>query len=118
MPNRAARVIPAGIMWLSGIMFVTTVAAMVALTIAGAETSAIEALAKPLLTGLVLSGVVGAVNATQQTRLDEQDTHLKQIRRQTNGVLDQRIREQTKNALRELAEEERQARVTELGSDR
>ena len=108
MPHRTARAIPTALVWLSGIMFVTTVAAMVTLTIAGAETSAVESLAKPLLTGLVLSGVVGAVNVTQQTRLDEQDTHLKQIRKQTNGVLDQRIREQTKNALRELAEEERQ----------
>lgn len=118
MPNR----IPTALVVLSGVLFVTTVAAIVALTIAGHETAAVESLAKPLLTGVILTGVVGAVSKHQGDRLDEQDKALDQITHQTdqithqtNGVLDKRIREQTKNALRELAEEERQGRLSSDG---
>lgn len=109
MPAR----VPTSLVVLSGVLFVTTVAAIVTLSITGNETAAVESLAKPLLTGLVLTGVVGVVTKHQGDRLDEQDKTLRQISHQTNGVLDQRIREQTKAALRELAEEERQARVSE-----
>lgn len=108
MPNR----IPTSMVVLSGVLFVTTITALVALTIAGKETAAVESLAGPLLTGVILTGVVGAVSKTQVDRLDQQDKALDQITQQTNGVLDKRIREQTKNALRELAEEERQGRVS------
>lgn len=108
MPNR----IPTSMVVLSGVLFVTTITALVALAIAGKETAAVESLAGPLLTGVILTGVVGAVSKTQVDRLDQQDKALDQITQQTNGVLDKRIREQTKNALRELAEEERQGRVS------
>lgn len=109
--------IPTALVVLSGVFFVTTVAAIVALTITGHETTAVESLAKPLLTGLVLTGVVGVMNKSQADRMDEQDTKLDTITHQTNGVLDKRIRNGTKAALRELAEEERQDRVTELRRD-
>lgn len=103
--------VPTALVVLSGVLFVTTVAAIVALSITGNETAAVESLAKPLLTGLVLTGVVGIVNKSQHERMDRQDEKLDRITHQTNGVLDQRIRTGAKEALQELAEEERQARV-------
>lgn len=113
MPAR----VPTSLVVLSGVLFVTTVAAIVVLSITGNETAAVESLAKPLLTGLVLTGVVGVVTKHQGDRLDEQDKTLRQISHQTNGVLDKRIyshaKTAAKDALRELAEEERQARVSE-----
>src|SRR5699024_11779725 len=110
------RTIPTALVWLSGSLFIATMTALVILILNGSETEAVESLAKPLLTGLVLTGVVGAMGKHQGDRLDAQDKNLKAIRSQTNGVLDERIREQTKAALRELAEEERQERLNESGS--
>ncbi len=104
--------IPTALVVLSGVLFVTTITALVALAIAGKETAAVEGVAGPILTGVILTGVVGAVSKTQVDRLDQQDKALDQITHQTNGLLDKRIREQTKSALRELAEEERQGRVS------
>lgn len=116
MPHRTARTIPTALVVLSGVLFVTTMAALVILIINGDDTEAVESIAKPLLTGLVLSGVVGAVQQSQTGRLDTQDKQLRKIREQTNGVLDARIKEQTKAALLELAAEEEEPYRRRSGS--
>lgn len=117
MSEITARNVPTALIWLSGIMFITTVAALTALTIVGAETEAIESIAKPLLAGLILSGIVGVGQASQSRRLDHQDEKLATIAHQTNGVLDKRIKDGAKAALLELAEDERQGRVSGSASD-
>lgn len=96
---------------LAGVMFVTSVLGMVALVIAGSDSSSLERVVGPLLTAVVVTGVLGATNRQQVKRLDEQDTKLDKISEQTNGVLDRRIKTQTKAALLELQEDERQARL-------
>lgn len=102
---------------LAGVMFVTTVAGMVTLIVTGNEGGSLERIAGPLLTAVIVTGVLGATTKRQEDRLDDQDKALNQITHQTNGVLDKRIRDNAKAALRELAEEERQDRVTELRRD-
>lgn len=91
---------------LAGVMFVTSVAGLVALVIAGVDSASLERLVGPLLTAVVITGVLGATNRQQGKRLDEQDTKLDKITHQTNGVLDRRIREGTKAALLEVQQEE------------
>lgn len=100
---------------LAGVMFVTTVAGMVTLVVTGNDGSSIERIAGPLLTAMIVTGVLGATTKRQEDRLDTQDKQLRKIREQTNGVLDARIKEQTKAALIELAEEE-QAQYRRSGS--
>lgn len=79
---------------LAGVMFVVTVAGLVALMGMGRETEALERLVGPLLSAIVVTGVLGGVTKQTNGKLDR-------IERQTNGVLDARIREGTREALTE-----------------
>ncbi|MBD3782439.1 MAG: hypothetical protein IE926_05695, partial [Micrococcales bacterium] len=69
---------------LAGVVFVVTVSAFVALTIAGKDTDALVSLVAPVLTGLFLVGVLGSkIDATKAAA----DTAVAQ----TNGALDARF---------------------------
>lgn len=79
---------------LAGLMFTVTVGAFVALAIAGESTDTLERLAGPLLTAVIITGVVGASHKSQEGRLDT-------IQQQTNGRMDKRIRDSVNAVLDE-----------------
>lgn len=84
---------------LAAVVFVITIAAYVVLEVRGRDTSGLIALVTPVLASLY-------VVARVERRTDAQDSALSRIEAQTNGVLDERIREGTKAAFLELAEAE------------
>lgn len=79
---------------LAALMFTVTIAAFVILAVAGSETATLERLAGPLLTAVIITGVVGASHKSQ-------DSKLEQIQHQTTGQLDKRIRTNVNAALDE-----------------
>ena len=89
------------ILALAAIMFVATLAALVALAISGQDTASIERIAGPLLSSVVVTGVIGAVAAGQRETAKSHEAKLDRIEAQTNGVLDERIREGAKAAILE-----------------
>lgn len=74
------------IIGLAALMFTVTVAAFVILATTGRSTGTLERLAGPLLTAVIVTGVVGASHKSQEGRLDK-------IQHQTNGQMDKRIRD-------------------------
>lgn len=70
------------------------IAGFVALTLKGSDTGSYVAMVAPVL------GAVFVINHLDQ-RSDKQDEKLDTITKQTNGVLDQRIKEGVKAALAE-----------------
>ena len=89
---------PLAIIALAALMFVTSIAALVTLALSGQDTASIERIVGPLLSSVIVTGVIGAVAAGQretakahETRLTEQDEKLAKIDAQTNGVLDARM---------------------------
>ncbi len=106
---------PIYVIKLAGLMFVATLAAMVAMAIAGQDTATIEHLVGPLLSTVIVTGVVGAVTQGQNSKLDQHEQKLTKIQEQTNGILDARIRRETQAALLELqAAEQTGAHATPL----
>jgi hypothetical protein len=81
---------------LAALVFVCSVAALVILEIAERPTLTLVALVTPVITGLLVSGHVCTVTRQQNVAIDK-------IERQTNGVLDERIRTQVLSALAEAA---------------
>lgn len=81
---------------LAGVVFVTSVVALVVLIALDKPVIALVALVTPVVTALLVSGHVSIV-----TR--EQNVALGKIERQTNGVLDARMREAVHAALSEAA---------------
>ncbi|MFW5473684.1 hypothetical protein ACOCJ5_10270 [Knoellia sp. CPCC 206450] len=73
---------------LAGVVFVSVIAAYVALTLADKPTDGLTMLAGPSLGALIVSGQLFGQNRT-----------LDKIERQTNGVLDKRIEDGTLRAL-------------------
>lgn len=74
------------------ILYTVTLVAIVVLTIAHERVDQIMVLAGPVVAALLVSGQIGH-------RSDQQDAALAQITRQTNGVLDSRIRDGVRQAL-------------------
>ena len=75
------------IMTIAGVIIYTaTLAALVVLTLRHEDTEAVMVLAGPVVAALLVSGQIGV-------RADRHDDALDRISRQTNGVLDQRIRD-------------------------
>lgn len=87
------------LVYLAGLVFVVSVAAVVVLEAMGRSTTNLMALVGPVVAGLLVGGHVS--NLTQQ-----QNRAIGKIEAQTNGVLDARIRTQGKaatlDALREV----------------
>lgn len=71
---------------LAALMFTVTIAAFVILAVSNSSTATLERLAGPLLTAVIVTGVVGASHKSQEGKLD-------QIQHQTNGRMDKRIRD-------------------------
>lgn len=80
------------LIWLAGVVFVVSVAALLALELSGRPTLTLVALVTPVITGLLVSGHVSTVTRQQNVAINK-------IERQTNGVLDDRIRTQVIAAL-------------------
>lgn len=79
---------------LAGLMFTVTVVALVVLGLYDEDTRTLERLVGPLLTAVIVTGVVGALGKSQNSRLDK-------IEHQTNGELDEKIKRNVKAALDE-----------------
>lgn len=77
---------------LAALVFVVSVAALVALEVMERPTANLMTLVAPVVAALFVAGHVNAVTA-------EQNKTINKIEQQTNGVLDERIRAQTKAAL-------------------
>ena len=77
------------------------VGAVLLLTLTGhADTTPpVLAVAAPLVAGLFVAAKVDNATASQNTQLDQHSAQLSQISHQTNGVLDQRIRDGVAAAL-------------------
>lgn len=82
------------VIYLAALMFTITMVCFVILAVTGVSTDTLERLVGPLLTGVILTGVVGATHKSQEGRLEK-------IQHQTNGVLDRRIRDSVNAALDE-----------------
>lgn len=100
---------------LAAVVFLGALAAVVALHVTGHAdgTSAVVALAGPVLAAVYVTTAVGdRVERTRDQVSKTQDqvakTHeaVGRVEAQTNGVLDARIREQTKQAMTELLREQ------------
>jgi hypothetical protein len=74
------------------VVFVVSVGALVTLELANRPTTTVMALVGPVVAALFIAGHVNRVT-------DEQNHTLTKIEKQTNGVLDDRIKTQTKAAL-------------------
>ena len=83
---------------LAAVMFVTTVVAIVVLLITGESTDVIESLATSLLNPIIVVGVLGAVTHSQNQKIDKID-------QQTNGQLDKRIEDRTRQATKDALNE-------------
>lgn len=82
--------------WLAGTVFVVSVAALVVLEALERPTVTLVALVTPVIASLLVAGHVSTVTKQQNVAIDK-------IERQTNGVLDERIRTQVLAALTEAA---------------
>lgn len=80
---------------LSGLVFALSLAALVILEVTGRSTAALMALVGPVIAALFLASHV-------DRRTNEQNVVIGKIAEQTNGVLDQRIKESTAEAIREI----------------
>ena len=80
---------------LSGLVFVVSITAYVVLELYGGDTGGVLTLAGPILAALFVTGTLGR----EQARIHEK---VERVEKQTNGVLDARIREQTAAAIREV----------------
>ncbi|MDE9365484.1 hypothetical protein PZ938_07690 [Luteipulveratus sp. YIM 133132] len=76
------------------VVFVTSVAGVVTLELAGRDPGQVLTLAGPVVAALLVSGHVSNVT-------DRQNEQISRIEKQTNGVLDDRIKTQTLAALAE-----------------
>lgn len=85
---------PRLIIGLAALMFTVTVAALVVLGLWDQNTRTLERLVGPLLTAVIVTGVVGALGKSQSSRLGR-------IESQTNGELDEKIKQNVKAALDE-----------------
>jgi hypothetical protein len=72
--------------WLAGVVFVVSVAALVALELAGRPTAALLGLVGPVVSGLVVTAYVGQRVGTVQDKVEK-------VQQQTNGDLDRRLRQ-------------------------
>jgi hypothetical protein len=72
--------------FLAGLVFVVSVAALVTLEVMGKPTTNLMALVSPVVAALFVAGHINRVTA-------KQNEHIQKIEHQTNGVLDQRIRD-------------------------
>jgi hypothetical protein len=77
---------------LAAVVFIVTIAAVVFLQSIGKPTDTVEAIAGPVVAALFLGGFMQALTSGQNRTLHT-------IQRQTNGVLDARIRVQSKAAV-------------------
>lgn len=82
------------IIGLAALMFTVTVVAFVVLALFGGDSRTLERIAGPLLTAVIVTGVVGASHKAQESKLDK-------IQNQTNGMMDKRIRTNVTAALDE-----------------
>lgn len=89
---------PRLIIGLAALMFTVTVTALVVLGLWDQNTRTLERLVGPLLTAVIVTGVVGALGKSQNSRLGK-------IESQTNGKMDERIRENVKAVLDERKDE-------------
>ena len=87
------------IIWAGVVVFVTTIAAMVVLRIKDADTSNLIALASPVISSVVLGGVVWYTSSQQDKKLDEQTHVLHRIEHETNGILEEKIERGSKRAM-------------------
>lgn len=85
---------PRLIIGLAALMFTVTVTALVVLGVYAEDTRTLERLVGPLLTAVIVTGVVGALGKSQSSRLGK-------IESQTNGELDEKIKRNVKAALEE-----------------
>lgn len=85
---------PRLIIGLAALMFTVTVAALVVLGLSDQNTRTLERLVGPLLTAVIVTGVLGVSHKSQNNRLDK-------IEHQTNGELDARIKRNVRAALDE-----------------
>ncbi len=76
------------------VVFITTAAAFVVLQVTGHPTDKLLTLAGPVVAALLITGRV-------DKHADDQEHVLTKIQQQTNGVLDKRIKNGAKAALRE-----------------
>lgn len=70
-PNSPERHMPLLLVKLAGVMFVTVTAALVALVLADQDTESVERLAGPLLTAVIITGVLGSATRTTNERLTQ-----------------------------------------------
>lgn len=68
-PNSPERRMPLLLVQLAGVMFVTVTAALVALVLADHDTESVERLAGPLLTAVIITGVLGGATRATNDRL-------------------------------------------------
>lgn len=83
---------------------VIAVAAMVCsvvLVLADKQTASILSIAGPIIGSLFVASYVGDLTGKQNATLDQQTAKLDTVERQTNGVLDQRIRDGVASVLDE-----------------
>lgn len=85
----------AGYLWLSGVVYALALLALVVLEVAGRDTTALLSLVGPVIAALFIAGHVDRVTG-------EQNEAIGRIERQTNGVLDQRIKDGTAEAIKTL----------------
>lgn len=82
---------------LAGVVFVVSVAAFVALELLERETTGLLVLVGPVVAALLVNGKID--NVKKET--ERQSATLTRVERQTNGVLDERIRSGTLRALQD-----------------
>lgn len=84
------------------VVFALTIGALVTLTLAGHDTTPLLTLAGPVVAALLVTGHLNRVTGQQNRQLQRTAAGVEEVRKQTNGVLDRRIREQTTAALQDV----------------
>lgn len=87
------------------VVFLATLAAFVYLTAMGKDTTTLVTLCGPTVAGLLVIGHQARTTAAQNAHLEQQTEQLQTITRQTNGVLDGRIKSGAKAAVTEALQE-------------
>lgn len=87
-------------LWAGVIVFAISVVALLYLQERGHDTTTLMVLVGPVVAAFFVSGHVSRLTAKQNQKLEEQHHTLRQITEQTNGMLDDRIRNQVIHALR------------------
>jgi len=80
-------------------VFALSLAALVVLSLNDRDTSQLMALVGPVVAALLVTGHVNRVTGQQNQQLERTADNVEQVKKQTNGVLDARIRAQTTQAL-------------------